>query len=287
MSILGMNLLTWRVTLDESMFAYFRKSKDMGFDGVEVPLRNPLDIPPAFIQKMRQELDELGLERACIGGLGPDSSLVDDDESIYQRAKVYLKKHIDICHDLNCRSLNGVLYGGFKVQKDRCRTQEEWDRVVHGLREVADYAKPKNVMLGLEVINRYETYFMNTIDEGLQLLRHIDRDNVKLHIDAYHMNIEEKNFYDPVIRAKGKVGHVHCCANDRGIPGTGHINWDEFFKALVDIDYHGWVSLEAFFGPVEGKPVMMCLYRNTAAHVDDLPREGVKFLREKTNQYGV
>ena len=117
------------------------------------------------------------------------------------------------------------------------------------MQEMANYAKDKKITLCLEAINRYETYFLNTAEHGVRLLQDIGRDNVKLHFDTYHMNIEEKDFYTPIVKSKEYLGYMHCCKNDRGIPGTGHVNWDELFKGLSEIGYNGWLVIESFSGP--------------------------------------
>ena len=287
MSKIGIHLLTWTSTLDENALKYFRKAKEMGFDGVEIFLPNPLEIEPKLVEKMRNELEKLGLECTGSAGLQKDANLVDEDESIRQKGKDYLRKWIDICFDLNCHDLAGVLYGTFEMSKGRGRTPEEWDLAVDSLKEAADYAKDKKVTLGLEVINRYETYFLNTAEDGVRLAKAIDRDNVKVHLDTYHMNIEEKDFYTPIVKTGKYLGHMHCCGNDRGIPGTGHINWDDIFKGLSEIDYHRWLVIETFYGPIEGIPVAASVWRKMADNLDDIPREGLKFIREKAKQYGV
>jgi len=287
MSKVGIHLLTWTSTLDENALKYFHKAKEMGFDGVEIFLPDPLNIDFQLIKKIRSELDKL--ELACTGsaGMQRNENLIDEDKTIRERGKAYLKKFIDISSDLNVEILAGVLYGTFEMSKGRGRTEEEWDRAIELVGEGADYAKEKNVTLGLEVINRYETYFLNTAEDGVRLAKAIDRDNVKVHLDTYHMNIEEKDFYTPIVKTGKYLGHMHCCGNDRGIPGTGHINWDDIFKGLSEIDYHRWLVIETFYGPIEGIPVAASVWRKMADNLDDIPREGLKFIREKAKQYGV
>jgi len=202
MSKVVIHLLTWTSTLDEDTLKLFHKAKEMGYDGVEIFLPNPLEIEPKLIEKMRNELEKLHLECTGSAGLGKNENLIDEDESIRERGKDFLRRWIDICFDLNCHDLAGVLYGTFEMSKGRGRTQEEWDLAVASLREAADYARDKKVTLGLEAINRYETYFLNTAEDGVRLVKAIDRDNVKLHLDTYHMNIEEKDFYTPIIKSK-------------------------------------------------------------------------------------
>jgi D-psicose/D-tagatose/L-ribulose 3-epimerase len=174
----------------------------------------------------------------------------------------------------------GVLVG-------RRRNEWEWDIAVKSLQNAADYAKDKGVTLCLEVLNRYETYFLNTAQDGIQLVKSINRDNVKLHLDSYHMNIEEKNFYEPIIASKGYLGYFHCSENDRGIPGTGHVNWDKVFQGLSEINFKGWLGIESFCGPMDAAPIASSVWRDLADNIDDIPAQGLKFIRKKVAEYNL
>jgi len=287
MSKVGAHLLIWTSRLNEDTIGIFHKVKEMGFDGVEIPLVNPMEIEFKLVEKMKKELGKINLECTCGGGLGKNENLIDEDKSIRERGKNYLKRFIDICSDIGSEFLCGVLYGTFEMSKGRGRTKEEWDLAVKSIQDMADYAKDKKVNLCLEVINRYETYFLNTAEDGVFLLKDIGKDNVKLHLDTYHMNIEEKNFYTPIVKSKGYLGYMHCCENDRGIPGTGHVNWDEVFKGLSEINYDGWLVIESFYGPTKEMPIASSVWRRLADNIDDIPRQGLKFIKEKMKEYGL
>jgi len=287
MSKVGAHLLIWTCELNEDTVKIFHKVKEMGFDGIEIPLINPMEIEFKLVEKLKKELDKVNLMCTCCAGLGKSENLIDEDESIRKRGKEYLKRFIDICSDFGSDTLDGVLYGTFEVLRGRGRTQEEWDLAVNSIQDIADYAKDKDVTLCLEVLNRYETYFLNTAEDGVSLLKDIGKDNVKLHLDTYHMNIEEKNFYTPIVKSKGYLGYVHCCENDRGIPGTGHVNWDEVFKGLSEIGYDGWLVIESFYGPMREMPIASSVWRKLADNLDDIPRQGLKFIREKIKEYGL
>jgi len=281
----GAHLFIWTSRLNEDTLKVFHKVKEMGFDGVEIPLVNPMEIELKLIEQMRNELEKINLAYTCCAGLGKNENLIDKDESIRERGKSYLKKFIDICSDIDTDTLDGVLYGTFEMSKGRGRTPEEWDLAVKLIREMADYAKDKKVTLCLEAVNRYETYFLNTAEDGVRLLKDIGKDNVKLHLDTYHMNIEEKDFYTPIVKSKGYLGYMHCCENDRGIPGTGHVNWDEIFKGLSEIGYNGWLVIESFYGPMKEMPVASSVWRKLASSTDEIAIQGLKFIQEKVKEY--
>ncbi len=285
MNKVGAHLFIWTSSLHKNIFEVFRKIKEMGFDGVEIPLVNPMEIEFKLVNKMRNELEKIGLECTCGGGLGKNENLVDEDESIRRRGEKCLETLIDICADFGSDVLAGVLYGTFEMSKGRGKTKEEWQRAVNLIRDAADYAKDKKVTLCLEVINRYETYFLNTAEEGVRLLKEISRENTKLHLDTYHMNIEEKDFYNPIINSRGHLAHMHCCSNDRGTPGRGHINWDEVFQGLAEIEYDGWLVIESFYGPIPSVPIATSVWRKLANNIDDIPEQGLKFIRDKIKEY--
>ncbi len=288
MSKVGVFLWAWEGTdkLSEQTFKVFDRVKEIGFDSVEIPLLDPMEQKPAFISKMRQYLNKIGLDYTCAAGLGKDENIIDDDKSIRDKGRILFERYLDLCSDLGSKLVSGVLYA-FEISKGRGRTQAEWDRAVDTLGAMGDYAKKKGVTIGLEVINRYETYFLNTAADGVDLVRAIGRDTVKVHLDTYHMNIEEKNFYDPIKACKGYLGYIHCCENDRGAPGTGHVNWDEVFRALKEIDYRGYLTIETFAGNMKAAPIATSVWRKYEKTTEEVVIKGLSFLRSKTKQYGL
>lgn len=286
MSKIGAHVFIWTSgSLDEKLKS-FSRAKEIGFDGVEVPIEDT-SIGFEQVKRARKELERVGLECTCGTGLGKSENLIDEDKAVRERGKQHLKRAIGICSDLGSHILSGVLYGAFQMSKGRGRTQEEWDLAVTLLREAAEFAEDKGVTLCIESVNRYETYFLNTAADTLRLARNIGRDNVKVHFDTYHMNIEEKEFYAPIVNSRGYLGHVHISENDRGIPGTGHLNWDQVFRALSEIDYKGWLVIEGFYGYIKELAIAASIWRKLAKDPEDFAVQGLKFVREKAKKYGL
>ena len=150
---------------------------------------------------------------------------------------------------------------------------------------MADLAADYNVTIGLEPVNRYETYLVNTCEQGLKLREMIGRDNVKIHLDTYHMNIEEKSFYNATILAGENLIHYHLCENDRGIPGTGQVDWDGIFRALSEIGYDGYAALESFVDVTDNMNTWV--WRQLAPDGDTLLKQGAEFIRKKQREYGL
>lgn len=279
------HLMSWISQLDETNMNVLEKAKNMGFDGIELPMVDAMEMSSTFLKKIRTELDRLDMECLCAAGLGKNENLIDSNPEIREKGRKLLRRLIDIASELHSPSIAGPLYGTFEMSVGRGRTEEEWNIAVDSLGEAADYAKEKDVTLCLEVLNRYETYFLNTADDALSLVKEIGRDNMKIHLDTYHMNIEEKNFYDPIVACGEYLGYMHCSENDRGTPGSGHVNWDEVFQALAAIKYTGWLGIETFHGPISFIPVASSVWRKLAT--EDIPNHGLLFLRKKQEQYGV
>jgi D-psicose/D-tagatose/L-ribulose 3-epimerase len=141
------------------------------------------------------------------------------------------------------------------------------------------------VKIGLEPVNRYETYLINTCEQALALKKLINHNNIGIHLDSYHMNIEEKDFYEATRRAGKDLVHYHFCENDRGIPGTGNVDWDGIFRALAEIDYNGYAALESFVDITTNMNTWV--WRQLAPDGNTLLQEGVKFIRDKQKAYGL
>jgi D-psicose/D-tagatose/L-ribulose 3-epimerase len=167
------------------------------------------------------------------------------------------------------------------------RTKEEWSRVVEGLREVAQRARDLGVILCLEPLNRFETYFLNTQEDGARLVEDIGESNVRVHFDTFHANIEERNPVE-ALRALGtRLGHVHISENDRGIPGSGHVDWRGTMLALKAMSYNGWLTIESFAQPEPELASAACIWRDLAPSGDALAREGLSFIKSLSAALGM
>jgi len=162
----------------------------------------------------------------------------------------------------------------------RARNDQEWKYAVEGLRKVADTAEILDIKVGIEPLNRFETYFVNICADALKLVKEVGSPKLGVHYDTFHANIEEA---DPVaaLRSLGKkLIHVHTCENDRGVPGTGHVPWDATMRALQDLKYDGWITMESFVPAIKELARAASIWRPLAKSGDDLAIRGLKFLRQ-------
>lgn len=262
------------------------KCIEFGLDGIEVPLLSYMQkqLP---LRELKSRATDLGLKLITSTGLEEKTSIISDDRKKRERGKNFLKKCIDIAHELGSDQISGVIYAPWAVLKGRRRTDWEYKNCVESLREVADYAESADVYLCLEPVNRYEGYFLNTAEQGKTLMKDIGHKQVKLHLDSFQMNIEEQSMYEAVKTAGKDLYHFHVCANHRGIPGTDHIEWDEIFKAFKEIGYDNWLVIESFAPDNPEIGANVCIWRDLAESSDAIAREGSKFLRKMLKKYNI
>jgi len=273
---IGVNLLLWSAQMGPDSIGLIHKAGEMGFDGVEIFIDEPamIDCPA-----IREAAEGHGLGITCCSIVGPDRHLISDDVAIRRQALDYLQASCDVCAAVGSDTFCGPLYAGVGVLAGRPRTEVEWQRAVEGLREVAAYADGCGVTLALEPLNRFETYFVNTAADCAQLCRDINHPRAKVHLDTFHMGIEEKSLPGAIRTAGELLWHVHCSENDRGTPGTGHTEWDEVFAALRGVGYDRWLVIESFVLGNEAIAKAAAIWRDIAPSGDVLAEEGLAFLR--------
>ncbi len=225
-------------------------------------------------------LKAAGMECTGCSILGDDRDLISDDPAIRENAKKYMKECIEIVSALGGSLFCGPLYSAVGKLVGRSRTEEEWDLAVAGLKEVAEVAGDSGVTLAIEPLNRFETYFINIAQDAAQLARDVGHPIVKVHLDTFHMNIEEKDIAAAIRNTGDLIAHMHCCENDRGAPGSGHVDWDGVFEALDDVNYDAWIVIESFVPAIEAIAKAAAIWRqldpggSNAVAVD-----GLKFLK--------
>ena len=278
----GIHLFLWTEIFDEGAIPLIRKAKRLGYDGVEIPLRR-LDL--INIEKTRRELESQNMEYIGSVGLSLEHDLTSDDEETRRRGIEWMKRCVKITSELGGDLVCGVIYTAWGKITGRRRTEDEWRRSVEALKEICRFARDYNVTLGIEPVNRFETYFLNTVSDAVRLARDVGEPNIKVHLDTFHMNIEEKNFYAPIKRAGDLLWHMHCCENDRGIPGTGHVNWDEVFQALSEIGYNRWLVIESFTPEIREVAASTATWRELAPSADAIAKDGLEFIRAKAREF--
>jgi D-psicose/D-tagatose/L-ribulose 3-epimerase len=254
--------------------------KEMSFDLIEVCIEDPAQLSTAFLLS---EQERTGLPISVCGAFGPDRDVSHDDPGMRQVGIDYLMLCVDIAEAVGSPHVAGPMYsatGKTRMLSPKGRVeQRQW--AADSLRQVADYAARKGVCLAIEPLNRFETDMVNTVEQGLELIDLIERDNVGLMLDTFHMNIEEKHIGNAIRSAGSKVFHFQVSENDRGTPGTGNVAWDETWQALDDIGYTGSIVIESFLPTVKEIARAVSLWRPVAPSMDSLARDGLAFLKRE------
>ena len=263
-------------TKSTRLFPTFKK---WGFDTVEIPVEDPSHIDPV---KVKKGLDKHGLVCGSVCAcMGPDRDLRGNLKQQKTGMK-YMKALIDQMVDLDCPSLIGPVYSAVG-RADAVPAKEykaQWKTVVANLQELSAYAESKGKQICLEPLNRFETDFINTCDQGLAMIKDVDNKALKLHLDTFHMNIEEKNQAKAIRKAGKHLGHFHACGSDRGTPGGDHIDWKGITAALKAIRYKGDVVIESFTTDVKVIAKAAAIWRRIEPTQDEIAVKGIKFLKK-------
>ncbi|MBM4045094.1 MAG: sugar phosphate isomerase/epimerase [Planctomycetes bacterium] len=273
----AVNLLLWTVTLPKEKLPLLPKVKRMGYEGVEVPL---FDLACIDVPATKAMLEKTGLEFLGCSIVAPEANPISEDAAVRKAAVQYLRDRIELTAKFGGKAIAGPMYSPVGKLVGRRRTPDEWKWCVQVLKEVAKCAEDRGVTLALEPINRFETYFLNTAADAVKLCRDIGSPNVKIHLDTFHANIEEKCLVGAIKTCGKYLGHFHVSENDRGIPGTGHTDWGGAFKALKSIGYDGWLAVESFGQTIKEIAAAAAIWRDLAPSADAIARDGLKFMKK-------
>ncbi len=273
----GLNLLLYTAEFSAKQLDLIPKAAAMGFDGVEIPF---MDLDSIDVAATRKALEKAGLGSTACTILPRGKNLASADAGERRGAEEHLKRCVDITAAIGGDTVAGPLYSPVGFFTGRARTSEEWSRAVDGFKKVADYAARANVTLAIEPLNRFETYFINTAKDALALVKEVSNPALKVHFDTFHANIEEKDSPAAVRLLGEHMGHFHVSESDRGVPGTGQVRWKEVFKAVKEVKYARWVTIESFAIGILDLCAAASIWREIYPSADGLAKDGLKFVKE-------
>ena len=273
---IGVNTFLWGVHFGPADFHRLPAIKAGGFDGIEFSLLDPQNFPATAI---RRELERVGLEGTAVSVVPGGLHLGSSDAAVRARTQEHLKACIQQTADAGAKVLSGPLYSPVGYLTGVRRTADEWKWAVEGWQALAPAAAAAGVAIGIEPLNRFETYFLNTAADGAKFCDAVGHPSVGLLFDTFHANIEEKTVGDALRSAEPHLKHLHTCENDRGTPGSGHVAWGEFFSTVKSIGYDGWMTIESFGFALGELSAAAAIWRDLAPTVDSIAFDGVKFLR--------
>lgn len=269
---LGMNLLLWGTEIDDRLFPVLEQIKSCGYDGVEIPIFNT---DSSAWESWRKKLDELSLDRVAVTINGPDHNQISTDVSMRSSTLERNKRAIDCAAVIGSKLLTGPFHSALGVFTGKASTQQERDWAKENLYQLAEYAKQHGIVLGLEYLNRFESYLVTTTEELIQLVDEINHPNCKLMFDSFHANIEEQNIPAAIKKMAHRLVHVQLSENDRGILGRGHVDFKSILLALEEIDYKGMISVEAFSTKLSAANIWRKMFDNEM----QLVKESYQYLK--------
>lgn len=229
----GMNLLLWSGELNDALVPVLEMLKRVGYDGVEIPLFNTsLD----YAQWGRR-LNDMGLARTAVTVRGVDDNPISADAKVRQAGVDGTKRVLDCCAAVGATHLVGPFHSALGHFSGKGPTRDEWKWGVESMRKVAEHAGQVGVILGVECLNRFETYLLNTHADAARFAREVEHPNCRVMYDTFHSNIEEKCIALAIHSCADVLCHVHISENDRSTPGKGNVRWSENFDALREINY--------------------------------------------------
>ncbi|MEY4750528.1 MAG: hypothetical protein RIQ60_2742 [Pseudomonadota bacterium] len=258
------------------------RAREAGFTMIEFP---GFDRHNVDIGRVVRHAESLGLAIAASCGLPPECDVTSSDPAVVARGEAVLNEAVSVARDLGSRQMSGPIFSAH--QKFRAMpTRQGWDTSVAVLRRVADKAKAAGVALAMELVNRYETNLLNTVQQGLAYIRDSGSDNLYLHLDTFHMNMEEDDPAEAIRLAGDHIGYFHVGESNRGYLGSGTINFAPIFDALVDIGYSRNIGIEAFSqsGCGEWLNVICAIWRENWTDSDAYARDARAFVEKQWTQ---
>lgn len=273
----GMNVLLWTDTLSDQMLPVLDELKEIGFDTVEIPCFD-LDSLDNYA-KWGKRFDELKLSRTGTAIRGPAENPASADPAVRRRGVEANKRNLDCCAAAGCEVMAGPFHSALGCFSGKGPTADEWKWAVDSMREVAEHGQKVGVKLGLEYLNRFECYLLNTAADGARFCRDVGHPNCGMMYDTFHAHIEEKSIPAAIRELKDCLVHVHISENDRSTPGSGNVRWDQNFDTLHEIGYNGIMVVEAFGLALEKLIPATKIWRRMYESERQLATDCLKFMK--------
>ncbi|MBX3438107.1 MAG: sugar phosphate isomerase/epimerase [Planctomycetaceae bacterium] len=274
----GLNLLLWTTDVNENLYPLCEQIKGWGYDGVELPI---FDMNRKNFAAAGKHLDDLGLERTAVTVGTPDENPISPDAAKRKAGLERIQRAVEMCQVAGATHLCGPFHSALGEFSGAGPTADEWKWGQDTLRQAADFAQQAGVMLTLEYLNRFECYFLNSAADTARFCREVDHPHLKMMYDTFHANIEEKCIRSAVQVCADQMVHVHISENDRSTPGEGAVNWDASFAALKEVNYDGWLMIEAFGLALPALAAATKIWRRMFSSEEHLATAGLQFMKSR------
>lgn len=275
----GVHTSMWTMNWDrEGAETAVAAAVEYAMDFIEIPMLNPTAVDTAHTRNLLEKHElramcSLGLPEQAWASTQPDAAID------------HLKLALDKTRDCGAEGLSGVTFGGIGERSGLPPTEKELDNVARVLDAAASYARSADLLFGIEPVNRYENHLINTGWQAVNMIERVGADNIFVHLDTYHMNIEEKGAGNGILDAREHLKYIHLSESDRGTPGEGCCDWDEIFATLAAINFKGGLAMESFINLPPEIGYGLSVWRPVAESYQDVMDKGLPFLKNKARQY--
>ena len=281
---LGIHAYAWCSQWSNDTLHLIDQVASLGLDFIEIPL---MCLDTFDAAAVRERLQTAGIGAVTSTVLLEGTDITSDDPAVRASGVDYLTACVEATHAIGATSFSGVIFAQHTRTLSRRPEARHWQYSADSLRHVARRARELGVTIGIEPVNRYETFLINTCEQALELKDMIGTDNVRIHLDTYHMNIEEKGIAQGILDARDHLRYIHLSESDRGTPGTGTVAWDEIFAALRAVGFRGGLAMESFINMPPEIGYGLSVWRPVASGEAEVMENGLPFLRNKARQYGL
>ena len=272
----AVNALIWTTEFDRRSFSLLSRLRECGFDGFEVPVFHPAKVPA---KEIRQALSANNLECTVCAILPAGMNPISDNPDIRRQTRQHLVDSIKVTADLGSTLMGGPVYAPVGHLPGRRRSSDEWKWAVECFQSLGESLDENGITLALEPLNRFETYFLNTAADAVKLCSEIAHSRIGVLLDTFHTNIEEKDVAAAFHNTGSKLKHIHACESDRGIPGTGHVDFAGIAATLKKIGYDAWITIESFGYSHKELAAAAAIWRDLAPTPEAVAFDGLPFLK--------
>ena len=274
---IGFNMFLWTTNVTRDHENLLRDIKATGYDGVEIPI---FDGMPDDYKRLGEMLDKIGLERTAVTAMGDPAMNLIGDDAARKAGIAYMKWALDCTAALGADRIMGPMHSTLGHFSGVGPSAAEKERSISSQRAIGDHAATRGVRVGLEALNRFECYLLNTMADLAEHIDAIGHPNIKGMYDTFHANIEEADPIGAYAKHVNKFIHIHISENDRGVPGRGHIPWRETFAAIRQSGYDDWLTIEAFGRGLKDLAAATKVWRDFAESPEAVYREGFVHIRD-------
>lgn len=272
----GVNTLIWSGGFEPDKYP-LDALKEAGVDGIEIPVFTPADLDTAAVRKVSREHD-LQVHFCSVNpeGMNP----ISEDAGVRARTVEHWKTVIKVAAEAGAEQIAGPTHAPVGYLPGRRRTDDEWRWGVEAHQALDDDLAAAGLTMAVEPLNRFETYFLNTSADGTRFVEDIGSPRIGVLLDTFHQNIEDRDVAEAYRACGGHLMHVHTCENDRGTPGSGHVDWQGVLAAIKETGYDRWMTIESFNSHIPELSAATAIWRDLADSMDDIAIEGTRFLRD-------